>query len=771
MVIPRYEGIQSADISKKDDLGVLSTWGAGSKRTKERRRQKVKVTVKNTEIREKKRRVIWNEEETRTPAVSSTAPVETPHSVENEENNVRDDEENATSKGRDENATSQARDENAANKRRDENENAPPPKRRKPRTRVRKTDAKMETSAENDTQKLETSGETHKVVVESIPPPEEHQDSSAALIPSDEKDEFEESMLASLEAVRAALAPAVPVKTVQKSEVAVDWTNRYVVLEDKRLSVDSLEDLHPDLRRALIAEDFHTFFPVQSCVVPFLLKSVTEGWVDPLSKYACDVAVAAPTGQGKTLCYLIPMLHAVWNLTTNQTRGIVCVPTRDLAHQVAAVARRFSAHLPRFRVALLTGASDFQAEKKQLHSKPDLVVCTPGRLVDHIMDEDRALDLSRLRWFVADEADRLLSEDYQRWLQALQLITHRGLPPTPQATLAWPLGQRSPLPPLRKWLFSATVTKNPQKLSALQLELPFFFLASKTGAHAVPETLTHEYICCGGPKVLQLLRFSRSKKRVLVFCAAVETAHRLARLMEIYYACDSENEKPVVREFSSVLQQWERERMLKQFVAGKIHCLVCSDVAARGIDLPEVEAVVNYDVPKHLRTYVHRVGRTARAGKSGLCMTLVFQKEMFHFKKMIRKSDFGWERLKRAEGGLEDMGMYHKACRLLRVCVEEEEEGLRDIREEIDISQLQASYDKHRSGVEEEEEDEEEEKDEEEGKEEEEKDDEEKDDEEKDEEDEEKDEENEDSVESAVSGENSAVKPPPRSLRDYLLGN
>eukprot|EP00397_Hematodinium_sp_SG-2012_P032763 GEMP01034913.1.p1 GENE.GEMP01034913.1~~GEMP01034913.1.p1 ORF type:complete len:650 (-),score=194.05 GEMP01034913.1:59-2008(-) len=379
------------------------------------------------------------------------------------------------------------------------------------------------------------------------------------------------AILSSLEAVRAALAPATPVaKVVEKREVVVDWTERYAVIDpQKRTAVDELEELHPKLRDALIKENFHTFFPVQSCVLPFLIKMVTEGWVDPLSKYACDVCVAAPTGQGKTLCYLAPMLHAIWDLNTAQTRGIVCVPTRDLALQVATVARKFSAHRKTFRVCLLVGASNYQTEQKHLRTKPDIVVCTPGRLVDHVADENRALDLSRLRWFVADEADRLLSQDYQRWLQTLALISRRGsvVPAENSArcTLAWPLGQPNGLPPLRKLLFSATMTKNPQKLAALQLERPFFFLASKTGAHAAPDSLQHEYATCVGPKVIRLLSFARLRKRVLVFCSSVETAHRLTRLMDIYYAIDGKDDNPVVREFSSVLQQWDRERILKRF--------------------------------------------------------------------------------------------------------------------------------------------------------------------------------------------------------------
>eukprot|EP00397_Hematodinium_sp_SG-2012_P022934 GEMP01023801.1.p1 GENE.GEMP01023801.1~~GEMP01023801.1.p1 ORF type:complete len:728 (+),score=208.86 GEMP01023801.1:84-2267(+) len=511
------------------------------------------------------------------------------------------------------------------------------------------------------------------------------------------------AILSSLEAVRAALAPATPVaKVVEKREVVVDWTERYAVIDpQKRTAVDELEELHPKLRDALIKENFHTLFPVQSCVLPFLIKMVTEGWVDPLSKYACDVCVAAPTGQGKTLCYLAPMLHAIWDLNTAQTRGIVCVPTRDLALQVATVARKFSAHRKNFRVCLLVGASNYQTEQKHLRTKPDIVVCTPGRLVDHVADENRALDLSRLRWFVADEADRLLSQDYQRWLQTLALISRRGsvVPAENSArcTLAWPLGQPNGLPPLRKLLFSATMTKNPQKLAALQLERPFFFLASKTGAHAAPDSLQHEYATCVGPKVIRLLSFARLRKRVLVFCSSVETAHRLTRLMDIYYAIDGKDDNPVVREFSSVLQQWDRERILKRFQAGNIQCLICSDVAARGIDLPEVEAVVNYDVPTHLRTYVHRVGRTARAGRSGLCLTLLFRKEMFHFKEMIKKSDFGWERVKRSEeSGLEDPGTYRRSLRLLHVCVNEEEEGLLDARAEVNVEYLQASYEKTR---------------------------------------------------------------------------
>jgi len=582
---------------------------------------------------------------------------------------------------------------------------------------------------------LEEDETIEKKIDESVDEKKIENDAPVTAPPEDEEEM--QDLLASLSGVRALLAPAAPEpKKPKEKKLQVNWTERYAVIDPEKM--DRVEDvplLHPELCKALQKEKFTTFFPVQSCVVPFLLNMVTSGWIDPFSRYACDVCVAAPTGQGKTLCYLLPILHAIWDLHPQpQTRAIICVPTRDLAKQVAAVARRFAPYRSSgLNVCCIVGTSDYATEKKQLRAKPDVVICTPGRLVDHLMDEKRALNLSMLRWFVADEADRLLSQDYQRWLQALGILTSRGtatapVDPLTASSLAWPLcAKAGQLPPVRKLLFSATMTKNPQKLAALRLERPFFFLASATGAHVSPIELVHEYQVVKGPKVQMLLHFLQSRSKVIVFCAAIETAHRLARMLEIYYAIEEEahtqslkdvndaekkedvNEnkkdsfqKPIVAEFSSLLPQWERERLLKKFQKGEINCLVCSDVAARGIDLPQVEAVINYDVPGHLRTYVHRAGRTARAGSSGICRTILFRREMYHFKQMISKSEFGWDRLQNVIHTSDDRTLiqkgrphFRRAMRLLRQCATDEENGIFDSRKPIHLSSLEKRCKNH----------------------------------------------------------------------------
>jgi len=361
----------------------------------------------------------------------------------------------------------------------------------------------------------------------------------------------------------------------------------------------------------------------------------------------------------------------------------------------------------------LIGQRSFSEERKLLLSEPpDIVVCTPGRLADHLFSEG-ASTFNGLRWLVADEADRLLSQTYHRWLELVDKLATVSV----QGDEA---GSASSFvaPPLQKLLFSATMTWNPQKLAALKLRRPLFFFSSKTGQYATPVGLHQRYITCKfRTKPLALLRVLRhmlgatgegssSAPSAIVFCSSVEDAHRLARLLEVICllpaitAAEAESagtpeateqttrtaafipeelkSTGSIVEFSSNLTQGQRTKLLKRFRSGRIRCLVCSDVVARGIDMPDVQVVVNYSVPANIQTYIHRSGRTARAGREGYAFTLLRDDQVDGFMGMLSESADCAERIQH-----EDLprkkppeGWYKRALSLLTETLELESMGL-----------------------------------------------------------------------------------------------
>ncbi|OLQ03091.1 ATP-dependent RNA helicase DDX51 [Symbiodinium microadriaticum] len=254
-------------------------------------------------------------------------------------------------------------------------------------------------------------------------------------------------------------------------------------------------------------------------------KVLSQAGFDPLFPLlgrGCDVCVSAPTGQGKTLAYAVPILEALLHRLAPRVRAVVLLPTRDLAMQVCRVFDTLMRGLRRGRhnvapIRLQTIGMKAMAQEQQLLSAgptPDVVVCTPGRLAEHFFGRGAHLDLSALRWFVADEADRLLSQSYHRWLEVL---------------------------------FSATMTWDPRKLAALKLLRPLYFFSSRSGQHTTPAQLRQHWLrCAAAAKPLAVLHLLQqlltrdgddsSNAKVIVFCQSVNTAHRLTRLLQILWS-------------------------------------------------------------------------------------------------------------------------------------------------------------------------------------------------------------------------------------------
>nr|XP_056715005.1 ATP-dependent RNA helicase DDX51 [Euleptes europaea] len=434
-------------------------------------------------------------------------------------------------------------------------------------------------------------------------------------------------------------------------------------IKDNLVPLQSIPEIHPKLRKKLQANGIESLFPVQAEVIPAILESVSGGFLATRHGYQpSDICVSAPTGSGKTLAFVIPVVQALLERVVCQVRALAVLPTKELAQQVSKVFNIYTDGTG-LRVVQLTGQKSFVKEQESLAEKmltgfrslADIVVATPGRLVDHLQQSSQ-FSLRELRFLIIDEADRMIDSMNQDWLSQVVKAAYgpdQGAGPcrlfrrAPQEPIT---AARAFFPqiPLQKLLFSATLSRDPEKLQQLGLYKPRLFTSihSKTQPgsteaqqemekkYILPEGLSQYYVPCSlRSKPLLLLHFLLRMKfsRVLCFTNSKETSHRLFLLIRAFGEVN-------VAEFSSRLNPGERKRTLKEFEQGKIQLLISTDATARGIDIGGVKCVISYDAPQFIRTYVHRVGRTARAGRAGLAFTMLLKVQERKFLKMLKEA-------------------------------------------------------------------------------------------------------------------------------------
>uniref|UniRef100_A0A2R9A1J1 ATP-dependent RNA helicase n=1 Tax=Pan paniscus TaxID=9597 RepID=A0A2R9A1J1_PANPA len=457
--------------------------------------------------------------------------------------------------------------------------------------------------------------------------------------------------------------------------------------------IEDIPDVHPDLQKQLRAHGISFYFPVQAAVIPALLESAACGFLVGRGGYRpSDLCVSAPTGSGKTLAFVIPVVQALLSRVVCHIRALVVLPTKELAQQVFFNIYTDATSL---RVSLVTGQKSLAKEQESLVQKTadgyrclaDIVVATPGRLVDHI-DQTPGFSLQQLRFLVIDEADRMIDSMHQSWLPRVVAAAFQSEDPADpcalfqrrQAQAVTAASTCCPQMPLQKLLFSATLTQNPEKLQQLGLHQPRLFstgLAHRgledtdgdgdSGKYAFPVGLTHHYVPCSlssKPLVVLHLVLEMGFSRVLCFTNSRENSHRLFLLVQAFGGVD-------VAEFSSRYGPGQRRMILKQFEQGKIQLLISTDATARGIDVQGVELVVNYDAPQYLRTYVHRVGRTARAGKTGQAFTLLLKVQERRFLRML------------TEAGAPELQRHELSSKLLQPLVPRYEEALSQLEESV----------------------------------------------------------------------------------------
>ncbi|XP_054598761.2 ATP-dependent RNA helicase DDX51 isoform X1 [Nothobranchius furzeri] len=412
------------------------------------------------------------------------------------------------------------------------------------------------------------------------------------------------------------------------------------------------------LLKKLEDNGIHHFFPVQAEVIPAILEGAQHGLLVGGGGYRPrDICVSAPTGSGKTLSFVIPVVQALMQRVVCEVRALAVLPTKELAQQVYKVFASYAEGTP-LKVLMLAGQKSFAAEQASLseqrgsvrRSAADIIVATPGRLVDHI-NRNSGLCLKQLRFLIIDEADRMIDSMHQSWLSQVVTAVYGSGAETEATSLfrrtevafITAASLSPPQMPLQKLLFSATLTQNPEKLQQLGLHQPRLFSSVHSAAAGptqkqdhfhFPEGLTEYYIPCQmSKKPLLILHFVLRMKLypILCFTNSRETAHRLYLLVKLFGGVQA-------AEFSSRLSPWERKKTLKDFEQGKIQLLISTDAAARGIDVTGVKCVINYDAPQYVRTYVHRVGRTARAGKAGLAFTFLLKVQETNFLQMVKEA-------------------------------------------------------------------------------------------------------------------------------------
>eukprot|EP00056_Hartaetosiga_gracilis_P004881 m.78820 g.78820 ORF g.78820 m.78820 type:complete len:614 (-) comp11970_c0_seq2:1996-3837(-) len=417
--------------------------------------------------------------------------------------------------------------------------------------------------------------------------------------------------------------------------------------KDKLQPMKELQLLHPKLLARLESVGFHHVFPLQQHVVPHILlqsKSVYHGG---------DVCVSAPTGSGKTLTYVIPILNSLCQRVVPRLRAVIVMPTRQLAEQTYEVFVKCAHGICEYSpvpitTALSTGQTSFAKEQALLRAdehgvgKVDILVATPGRLVDH-MNQTDGFTLKFLEFFVADEADRLLMQSYHGWLSTLYKALYQSNHKQSDPTRPCVRSHNSSHGAVCKMFFSATLTRDPTVIANLRLAFPRMYLATQSAVGGVDyddmsvisPQLKEYYVPCAThdkPLALLYLLFTLQLDRTLVFVSSVEATSRLYHLLLFYGGLTIET-------ISSSMPAHKNKEAIKKFQRGEVTVLVCSDSMARGMDLPNVENVVSYDCPNKSQTYVHRVGRAARAGAQGTAYTIVQLSEEKEFLRKRRKVD------------------------------------------------------------------------------------------------------------------------------------
>jgi ATP-dependent RNA helicase RhlE len=306
-----------------------------------------------------------------------------------------------------------------------------------------------------------------------------------------------------------------------------------------------------------------------------------------------DIMASAETGSGKTAAYALPIIHALKGSSERKPRVLILVPTRELALQVNSQFERFSDNSG-MRTVTIYGGTGYEKQTRLLRRGVDVIVATPGRLSDHV--DRRNADLSMVTTLVLDEADRMLD---------------MGFMPQVRRILAEMPKRKQTL------MFSATINKAVERSAAEFLTNPVTVLVNtqQVEPSAIAQRIYHVDEAGKDALLVQLMKEEPDMASVLVF---TKTRRKAAKICKKLCASDVTAE-----EIHGDISQSQRERTLARYRDGLFSVLVATDIAARGLDIPAISHVVNYDLPNTAADYVHRIGRTGRAGRSGIALSFV----------------------------------------------------------------------------------------------------------------------------------------------------
>ncbi len=348
--------------------------------------------------------------------------------------------------------------------------------------------------------------------------------------------------------------------------------------------------IHDDLLDAIDYMGFENATPIQEQAIPQILDGK-------------DLIACAQTGTGKTAAFLLPILDLLIDLPGGETTTLVIVPTRELAIQIDQQVQGIAYTMGIHSIAIYGGgdADDWGQQRRALTQGADIVIATPGKLISHL--NLGYVKFDTIKYLILDEADRML--DIGFYDDIIKIISYL---PKERQTL----------------MFSATMAPKIRTLTQKILRNPAEInIAMSKPAEGVLQAAYLIYNQQKNRLISHLISENKDYNSILIFCSTKRAVNELARTLK--------KQKFAAEAISSDLEQSEREEVLQGFRSKRIRILVATDVMSRGIDIKDINLVVNYDVPQDAEDYVHRVGRTARADSTGVALTLVNEDDMYKF--------------------------------------------------------------------------------------------------------------------------------------------
>lgn len=351
-------------------------------------------------------------------------------------------------------------------------------------------------------------------------------------------------------------------------------------------------NVSPEIRRAVEAMGFTEMTEVQEKAIPLMMAGH-------------DMIAKAPTGTGKTCAFGIPVIERIQK-GKKVPQAVILAPTRELAQQIAAELQNLCQFMPEVRIACLYGGANMQRQAEKLQKGCQIIVATPGRLMDHY--KRRTIDVSAVETVVLDEADEMLNMGFYKDVRhIIDLMKNRK-------SLS---------------MFSATISREVMDIGWLyQHDAAEVTVQPKL--ESMPKIAQYKLLTTNRDKLgdLAQLVIGEGYKRVMVFCNTKFTTATLCnQLARLNFSVDC---------LHGDLSQAERNRIMTRFREGQIAMLVATDVAARGIDVSDVDAVVNYDVPSENEHYTHRIGRTGRAKREGSSYLFYTKEEQRRVEDLLR---------------------------------------------------------------------------------------------------------------------------------------